>query len=586
MPVVDADATKVLAALRVEIVGGRGRWRVRSFVGMVFGFALGWAVQGHWSVRPRRSQGKGRRSTPLVDDGRAASSEQQPPPTASQPTVALCVGGLLELTIPQRGQSVADHVVKVLKPDIFLTGTLKSRPTPKRIAHAVDAVGALRPFTRVSVIRMPTVQDLRQALKSSGHWDDFTRTAQGKGSGQLPGGPADIRKWLPLATSPVFGNPKGNTLQELHYQSRCIGMVAEHEQDERRGKQYERVMFTRLEFEWLHDHPPLSLLDAPYLWLPTGEDNEGVNDRHWLANRKDAEVVFRRWDSLLDGAEYRRLFGTEPMFVSSEIFMGRALRRHGLKIARFPSVAMLQCCAINYLDAAARMAGNLSELQCFARRCNEVPCPSRAIGACTQSTLHDQLDALAEAAATQVGFDAKKGFTGFVAGLRAPGQKPVLAFKYEYEGRAAIMHATALSFPDAHWHRPADSHPPRLDIALPATLGSRLAPDAMGSSAGEPPTAQQQQQQQHSYFYSCMRCNVGTAVGCLDPRHTYDTPQLEASRKGKAPCLYYDPAPMAALCAMHEDAERNFEFYWWCHGVERHVVRSAVHFAWQRKKLH
>ena len=30
---------------------------------------------------------------------------------------------------------------------------------------------------------------------------------------------ADKRKWLPLTTSPVIGNPKGNTLQELHYQS-------------------------------------------------------------------------------------------------------------------------------------------------------------------------------------------------------------------------------------------------------------------------------------------------------------------------------------------------------------------------------
>ena len=53
-------------------------------------------------------------------------------------------------------------------------------------------------------------------------------------------------------------------------------------------------MFTRLEFEWLADHPPLSLLDPSYLWMPTGEDNEGVNDRHWLASRADAERVFRR----------------------------------------------------------------------------------------------------------------------------------------------------------------------------------------------------------------------------------------------------------------------------------------------------
>ena len=125
--------------------------------------------------------------------------------------------------------------------------------------------------------------------------------------------------------------------------------------------------------------------------------------------------------------------------------MGRTVRRHRLQIARFPSVAMLQCCALNYLDVRARAVGNMSELQCFARRCFEVPCPSRAIGACAQRSSHAQLDALAEAAATQVGFDPQKGFTGFVAGLRAPGQLPVLSFKYEYEGRAAVMHATALS---------------------------------------------------------------------------------------------------------------------------------------------
>ena len=29
-------------------------------------------------------------------------------------------------------------------------------------------------------------------------------------------------------------------------------------------------MFTRLEFEWLHPHPSLQLLDPALLWLPTG----------------------------------------------------------------------------------------------------------------------------------------------------------------------------------------------------------------------------------------------------------------------------------------------------------------------------
>ena len=38
----------------------------------------------------------------------------------------------------------------------------------------------------------------------------------------------------------------------------------------------------------------------------------------------------RRWDTLLDGAEYRAHFGSGPLFVSSEIFMGRTARRFGV----------------------------------------------------------------------------------------------------------------------------------------------------------------------------------------------------------------------------------------------------------------
>ena len=66
-----------------------------------------------------------------------------------------------------------------------------------------------------------------------------------------------------------------------------------------------------------------------------------------------------------------------------------------------------------------------------------------------------------------------------------------------------MMHATALSFPGAAYHRPADLHPPRLDIALPRALGSRLAADAAASVRAEG---------NHSYFYSCINCERGEAT--------------------------------------------------------------------------
>ena len=61
------------------------------------------------------------------------------------------------------------------------------------------------------------------------------------------------------------------------------------------------------------------------MWVPTGEDNTGVNDRHWIANRRDAEGVFRRWDALVSNSSIYHLtfFATtkvRPAFMSSETF--------------------------------------------------------------------------------------------------------------------------------------------------------------------------------------------------------------------------------------------------------------------------
>ena len=90
------------------------------------------------------------------------------------------------------------------------------------------------------------------------------------------------------------------TLREFHYQSRCMQMIEAHEAQVRGGLQYERVLFTRLEMIWLQPHPPLSLLDPSLVWVPAGEDNGGINDRHWLAGRAHARHMMRRYDARQD----------------------------------------------------------------------------------------------------------------------------------------------------------------------------------------------------------------------------------------------------------------------------------------------
>jgi hypothetical protein len=50
-------------------------------------------------------------------------------------------------------------------------------------------------------------------------------------------------------------------------------------------ERYERFVVTRSDFLWLAPHPPLELLREDRVWIPEGEDWEGINDRHAILDR-------------------------------------------------------------------------------------------------------------------------------------------------------------------------------------------------------------------------------------------------------------------------------------------------------------
>ena len=65
----------------------------------------------------------------------------------------------------------------------------------------------------------------------------------------------------------------------------------------------------------LLNDPRSHLLTYRYLWIPTGEDNTGINDRHWLASRADAENIFRRWDALIGDLFIGIFFATSKVSI-------------------------------------------------------------------------------------------------------------------------------------------------------------------------------------------------------------------------------------------------------------------------------
>ena len=290
------------------------------------------------------------------------------------------------------------------------------------------------------------------------------------------------------------------------------------------GRPYGRVLFTRLELEWLRPHPPLELLDPAVTWVPAGEDNFGVVDRHWLAPRAAAARLMGQWDALVDGSAVEVVHGhgsggghvalarVTPRFVSSEIYLERTLSFYGLRVGRFPMVAFLQCCEESYLDAQGRgirsehwgvlstgVGAARGAKTCFQAHCNKKRCPRAA---------------------------------PLWRAQREPG---MCAFKYDDEGSSAVINAEILALPHARL-RPAADPPMRLEITLDVSTeaGVRVAP-----------------------FFFCMRCNAQHALtpatnltaGCLfRAGYTYSD-QLVARAAREHNCRYFDSVGMEQLCA-------------------------------------
>ena len=482
-----------------------------------------------------------------------------PPAGLQWPEVAMCVGGMLTLHVPGRGRSVRLGVVEALRrPDVFVAGTLNASSAAeasgpawrRRVRAALAGLSALRPFAAASVEPQPTRDELIAALRASGRWEAYARQASGAGEGRLSAADADPRLWLPTMLSPALGNPSGHTLREFHYQARCMRMIEARERAAG-GRPYGRVLFTRLELEWLRPHPPLELLDPAVTWVPAGEDNFGVVDRHWLAPRAAAARLMGRWDALVDGSAVEVVHGhgsggghvalarVTPRFVSSEIYLERTLSFYGLRVGRFPMVAFLQCCEESYLDAQGRgirsehwgvlstgVGAARGAKTCFQAHCNKKRCPRAA---------------------------------PLWRAQREPG---MCAFKYDDEGSSAVINAEILALPHARL-RPAADPPMRLEITLDVSTeaGVRVAP-----------------------FFFCMRCNAQHALtpatnltaGCLfRAGYTYSD-QLVARAAREHNCRYFDSVGMEQLCASftrpgdepdHRGTTYAEKYYpWWCRG--------------------
>ena len=106
---------------------------------------------------------------------------------------------------------------------------------------------------------------------------------------------------------------------------------------------YDRFVITRSDFVWRCPHPPLSVLDPGGIWVPDGENYDGLADRHLVVSRADVvdclnliEAILLRPLELYEEMKHRSDWNNEQVWMHH---LGRKGLLH--KVRRFPYVMYL-----------------------------------------------------------------------------------------------------------------------------------------------------------------------------------------------------------------------------------------------------
>ena len=237
-------------------------------------------------------------------------------------SIAVCYAGWMNVNVPERGATARRHLGDVLGADVFLAGTFfsKGQFATKNCKGKclLKKVAGLAPFTSTRMDPMLSRRDLLRRIQRAPHWEQIRRN--------FTWAPHGLTIW-----APVLGNPSLSVLREQHDLSRVLDLLEGHERS--RGFRYERVVWSRLEYDWLANHPPLAVLPLGVIHVPP---DQTMSDRHAVMDRLHADDYFRRWE-LLHSAELPNLIPWEVLLRGSPEYLLLALvraRRH--RVASFP----------------------------------------------------------------------------------------------------------------------------------------------------------------------------------------------------------------------------------------------------------
>ena len=108
-----------------------------------------------------------------------------------------------------------------------------------------------------------------------------------------------------------------------------------------KGFKYQRFVITRTDFFWMVDHPPLNLLDPRFIWIPTGEDYGGYNDRHAVCSQGNISDYLNMFELMMNLKALNYISHEYGNNLNHEKFLKLHLDYCRVEVCRFKNIAYL-----------------------------------------------------------------------------------------------------------------------------------------------------------------------------------------------------------------------------------------------------
>lgn len=111
---------------------------------------------------------------------------------------------------------------------------------------------------------------------------------------------------------------------------------------QQKGFNYQRFIITRTDLCWLAPHPPLDVLEPQSIWIPTGENYNGYNDRHAVCSEQNIADYLSLLEFMMSLKALAYIYNDLD---GNNLNHERHLKSHldylGIEVSRFKNVAYL-----------------------------------------------------------------------------------------------------------------------------------------------------------------------------------------------------------------------------------------------------